>query len=162
VIITVLRIEPIEDHAGQRPASIAGTARDSITPLTTRPEWGSRQGEAEDRDVVEVVADLALPPDPSRRAGSLRFPRRRSRNPASGDAAPGGAIEVEYAGGRVDHHGEAECDWASFSHVLAVLVVGAAWWTPPASMRRDFFQPDLAECIDARRGPPGRTDDKHC
>ena len=33
-----LAVQAVEHHAGQRPASIAGMARESITPLTTMPD----------------------------------------------------------------------------------------------------------------------------
>ena len=38
---------------------MAGMARESMMPLTTRPDLGGRHRQAEDRDIVEVVADFA-------------------------------------------------------------------------------------------------------
>ena len=56
----VLAVEAVQDHARPAgPTSIAGMARASMTPLTTRPECVVADRQAEDRDVVEVVADFA-------------------------------------------------------------------------------------------------------
>ena len=38
---------------------IAGMARESITPMITRPECVSCHGQREHRDIVEIVADFA-------------------------------------------------------------------------------------------------------
>ena len=54
-----LAIQPIEKHASQGPAITAGIARESMMPVTTRPECVCCQRQAEHGDVVEMIADFA-------------------------------------------------------------------------------------------------------
>ena len=58
-IMTRLRSNRSSSTPASGPASMAGTARDSMTPLTTRPRSRGGHRQAEHGDVVEVVADFA-------------------------------------------------------------------------------------------------------
>jgi len=117
VIITVLRSSDRGSRRPSGPASIAGTARDSITPLTTRPEWVVARARLKTAMLFEVVADLAhhltrpgepVVAVPAKEIEKSRHQATRLREARSRWSMLADASIIT---------GRRNADWASFSHV---------------------------------------------